>query len=557
MLHKTLLFSLLFLGCTSYDFAQHKVSYKKSDGLPDITPYVAYRADSSEKLTFEQVRKMPYSAFIPNGKVGINLGNTNIPYWFRVDFADSVAVEDLYISILQGEIQMVDAYSVNQQGKVKNWKTGVMRPFSSHFFRSNLMVFDLGKNPETFYLRVKSNDIFLPLALSSIQPYVNYSYRFSFLMGGLIGLILALAAYNFLLFFSLLDRTFLYYSLHALCVSYIVLREQGFNHMLFWQDNPAANSNVNTSSFITIFFAILFITKFLNTRALAPKVHWLLVLLCIAGGLMLPLEWLSGNNRVLVDRVSQLLIILINFSFLFTGFYIAWLGYQPAKYFILAWFSWSLGIIIGLLGVIGILPLQSFLVQHFWEIGAALEIILMAFAVSYRFNLFRKEAREAQTLVLQRSEENEKLLAEHNRILEEKLQMEQKQAIPASTHAIDVLLEKLQTERGKNKKLAVSTLEGVLLLPIPDIIRLEGLGSYCTIYLTQNKKIIASKPLVEFEPMLDKADFLRVHKSHIININFVERYVRGEGGMVVMADGAEVSVSRAMKSELLSHLNIS
>jgi two-component system, sensor histidine kinase LadS len=57
--------------------------------------------------------------------------------------------------------------------------------------------------------------------------------------------------------------------------------------------------------------------------------------------------------------------------------------------------------------------------------------------------------------------------------------------------------------------------------------------------------------------MLDKNDFLRIHKSHIVNINFVERYIRGEGGMVIMPDGAEVSVSRTMKAELLEKLNIS
>lgn len=181
----------------------------------------------------------------------------------------------------------------------------------------------------------------------------------------------------------------------------------------------------------------------------------------------------------------------------------------------------------------------------------------MAFAIAYRFNLFRKDARDAQALVLQRSEENEKLLTEYSLILEEKLQLEQKVSSQPKNNGFNELLEKLQNERGRNKKLAVSTVEGVLLLPIPDIVRLEAMGSYCTIYLTQNKKIVASKPMTEFDPMLDKADFLRVHKSNIVNTNFVERYVRGEGGMVVMPDGAEVSVSKTMKAELLERLNIS
>ena len=173
--------------------------------------------------------------------------------------------------------------------------------------------------------------------------------------------------------------------------------------------------------------------------------------------------------------------------------------------------------------------------------------------------LFRsKEARDAQALVLQRSEENEKLLEAHNQILEEKIRLERQVTSPTSTqtNGINELLEKLQSERSKNKKLAVSTIEGVLLLPILDIIRLEALGSYCTIYLNNKKKIVASKPMSDFEPFLDKTDFIRIHKSHIVNINFIERYIRGEGGQVVMPDGVEVSVSRLMKTELLEKLNI-
>ncbi|MCY7351367.1 MAG: LytTR family transcriptional regulator [Cytophagaceae bacterium] len=130
-------------------------------------------------------------------------------------------------------------------------------------------------------------------------------------------------------------------------------------------------------------------------------------------------------------------------------------------------------------------------------------------------------------------------------------------APPVTTTDLSRLFDKFQDKQSNHKKLPVSTSEGVLLLPIADIIRLEASGSYCTIHLTPHKKILASKPLAEFEPLLDKIDFFRIHKSHIVNIHCVERYIRGEGGMVVMNDGAEVSVSRTVKAELLEKLNIS
>lgn len=122
---KRQLLIFLLLAISVGGFAQSKIHYQKSDGLLDITPYVAYRADSAEKLTFEQVLKLPYSAFKPNGKAGINLGNTDIPYWFRVDFADSVGVEDLYISMKNDEIMALDGFLIEQNQHLKTWSVGI------------------------------------------------------------------------------------------------------------------------------------------------------------------------------------------------------------------------------------------------------------------------------------------------------------------------------------------------------------------------------------------------------------------------------------------------
>ncbi|GAB3987662.1 hypothetical protein GCM10028807_08520 [Spirosoma daeguense] len=101
------------------------------------------------------------------------------------------------------------------------------------------------------------------------------------------------------------------------------------------------------------------------------------------------------------------------------------------------------------------------------------------------------------------------------------------------------------------------TLYGILLLTTQDILRLEALGSYCTIYLSDNKKVVASRPIAYFEQQLDPVDFFRVHKSHLINLQKVERYVRGEGGSVILMDGSEIGVSRNTKQDLLGRLAIS
>lgn len=121
---------------------------------------------------------------------------------------------------------------------------------------------------------------------------------------------------------------------------------------------------------------------------------------------------------------------------------------------------------------------------------------------------------------------------------------------------IAALLKSLQTLQDKDKKLPVPTAEGVLFLPVADIIRAEAAGSYSTIYLNGKQKLITSKNLTELEDMLASDDFCKVHKSHLVNLRYVSKYIRGEGGILVLTDGSEVDVARRKKEELLARLAV-
>ena len=96
-----------------------------------------------------------------------------------------------------------------------------------------------------------------------------------------------------------------------------------------------------------------------------------------------------------------------------------------------------------------------------------------------------------------------------------------------------------------------------MLIPINDIIRIEASGSYSTILLLDKKKITASKNLSDLEHHLEHyPQFLRIHKSNIININYLERYIRGDGGTAILKDGAEIEVARRRKDEFLERTGI-
>ena len=100
-------------------------------------------------------------------------------------------------------------------------------------------------------------------------------------------------------------------------------------------------------------------------------------------------------------------------------------------------------------------------------------------------------------------------------------------------------------------RIAIPALEGLLFFSVSDIIHLEANRNYTTIYFNNTPKLVASKTLKEFEDMLPTDIFFRTHHSHLINLNYIKRYIKGDGGQIEMHDGAYVDVSRRKKEDFL------
>ena len=100
-------------------------------------------------------------------------------------------------------------------------------------------------------------------------------------------------------------------------------------------------------------------------------------------------------------------------------------------------------------------------------------------------------------------------------------------------------------------KLAIPTLDGLLFFDINDIEYLEAQSNYTNLHFIKNSKILASKTLKEFEELLPEEKFFRPHHSFIINLNFIKRYLKGDGGQMEMQSGAYIDVSRRKKEAFL------
>jgi two-component system LytT family response regulator len=118
---------------------------------------------------------------------------------------------------------------------------------------------------------------------------------------------------------------------------------------------------------------------------------------------------------------------------------------------------------------------------------------------------------------------------------------------------IDLLLQKLQGAHVFSR-IAIPTMEGLQMLPVDNIIHCASDSNYTILTLRDRQRVVASRTLKEIEELLEDHSFLRVHHSSVVNLNEINKYVRGEGGYLVMSDGSTVNVSRSRKESLLRRL---
>ncbi|MBL4755056.1 MAG: response regulator transcription factor [Flavobacteriales bacterium] len=123
----------------------------------------------------------------------------------------------------------------------------------------------------------------------------------------------------------------------------------------------------------------------------------------------------------------------------------------------------------------------------------------------------------------------------------------------SSSDQFAALAHNFNNAQAQSKKIGLPTRDGLLFVSLTEIIRCESDGPYTTFHLV-NDSVMVSKSIGEYEELLEGFHFYRVHQSHIINLNCVNKYIKGEGGSLIMADDAKIPVSRRKKEHFLSKM---
>lgn len=129
--------------------------------------------------------------------------------------------------------------------------------------------------------------------------------------------------------------------------------------------------------------------------------------------------------------------------------------------------------------------------------------------------------------------------------------VEEQRHVPLAEQ-FQMLLKKVNGKGTGFTKIAVPTAEGFELIQSTEVLYLAAADNYTHLFLKSKRKLVACRTLKQMEEQLqDFCFFIRVHNSHLINLNEVSKYVRGEGGYLVMSDEATINVSRSRKEALL------
>ena len=372
--------------------------------LNEQTPYqnigrqVIYYQDSSATLGLAEILKLDSAGRFERGKSDIlNFGNTKSAFWLRVSYVQNT-YEDVSIVVDVPNIEHIDCYILQKDGTTVHIPSGALSRDHRGVTVANNFVFKLPNpslltNPAKVYLRLKTNNYMLvPIKLATYQNIVSGQALRDRLENIYAGMLITLLLFNILMFISVKDRTYLYYSLYVFTLTgYLILYLRGYVFMLGDDIRILVNLHPHMFLSVSIIAGILFCRKFLNLDQNLPRVLKIFNIL-IGLGILMFLTSLLGY-KALSAEISRYLTILVSLVLLGTGLFLYRRGHKPAKYYVIAWLSMGVTIIVVTLSTTGSLPTGDYTFELI-PIGSAIELLLLSFALGDRYkSMIRNEKK--------------------------------------------------------------------------------------------------------------------------------------------------------------------
>lgn len=364
------------------------INLDNNQHMDNLGKKVTYFEDKSARLNLQQIQALAGQGHFIQGDAEIlNLGNTKSAFWVKLEYNGNPE-ERNYLIVDVPNIEHIDFYVNTDKGLIHR-VAGALAPSSSGVTITNNFIFELpvqqkGYATTTTWLKFKTNNILIvPIKMATSENFAQGKSVKNSLEVIYIGILLTLFVFNIFLYFSIKDKTYLYYSLYVFSLGiYVVTYLRGYGYLLGHDFRVVLNLYPHAFLSISIIASIFFSQIFLNFKNLAPawtKVCNILISACIVMFLTSILGFKS-ISATLAQVISLLCAVV-----LWTSGVVAYRkGHKPAKYYILAWSFIAFTIVAVVLSLEGILPFRDYSFEYV-PIGSTIELLLLAFALGDRY----------------------------------------------------------------------------------------------------------------------------------------------------------------------------
>lgn len=360
----------------------------------------------------------------------VNFGYSDYPYWIKIELLNEDKNDYYFLEFNYPHLDSVEIYIPTESGYQKE-NYGRMSPFyNREVVHKNTIIPILLKSGKATKIFVKfsgeSSRQFPPI-LRSYNNLIRKINIENILFGIYYGIMIAMLLYNFFLWVSIRDKSYLFYVIYILSYLFVQFAYNGFAYQYLWPNYPVWNQ---ISIPVLIAFCMtnigVFAKAFLHTKRKAPLFNKLLIGLIIIG-LSIMLYSMVGDYRIALQS-ALFLMLLTAILAMISGIDIYRKGYRPARYFIIAWVALVTGLIMLSLKSLTILP-NIFITEYGVQIGSAIEVILLSFALADRINIIKQEKEKAQSeaiknqlVAIERLKEADELKRILNEELEQKVE---------------------------------------------------------------------------------------------------------------------------------------
>ena len=439
---KLLLFLLLFQQIFAQ--AQQELVLTDDFTLQVLGKELQVYNDASGRLSIQDII---HTDFIDNQAARPNLGFSNGAYWVRTSIKNNSNQTNYFLLINQPLLDTLEIFILNSADSViTSYTLGesfskTKIPYNAK--RNFRIPLKLNQGEiQKIYLRIATAEqIVLPIYIATPEATWKHSSDSNLLFGAYFGIIMVMMLYNFFIYLSIRDRSYLIYVIYVFFVGITQAALEGYTHLYLWPESAwLASRSVYLFTSLVSISSIVFLRDFLRTAIYAPRLHKISYVIFI----FFSAVFISAliNINPIVHVASQVGIGVVGFYIFFTSIVVYRSGYTPAKFYLLAWSILVIGIILYSLKDSGIIPSNPF-TNYMLMVGSAIEVILLSLALADRINILKKEKAQSQADALRISKENEEMAKLQNVQLEQKVS-ERTLDLETSNKQLSVTLHNLQ-----------------------------------------------------------------------------------------------------------------